>query len=47
MTGARTRETRLQRLVKAVLAVVLRLVYRVEVRGLEHYRAAGERAKEG
>jgi acyl-[acyl-carrier-protein]-phospholipid O-acyltransferase / long-chain-fatty-acid--[acyl-carrier-protein] ligase len=31
-------------LVKALLGAVLRLAYRVEVRGLENYKAAGERA---
>lgn len=30
--------------VKAIFAAVLRLLYRAEVRGLENYRAAGERA---
>ena len=30
--------------IKAIVATVLRILYRVEVRGVENYRAAGERA---
>lgn len=37
-------QRRLAPVLKAVLGCVFRLLYRVEVRGLEHYRAAGERA---
>jgi acyl-[acyl-carrier-protein]-phospholipid O-acyltransferase/long-chain-fatty-acid--[acyl-carrier-protein] ligase len=35
---------RLAGILKAGLTVLFKLLYRVEVRGLEHYRAAGERA---
>jgi acyl-[acyl-carrier-protein]-phospholipid O-acyltransferase/long-chain-fatty-acid--[acyl-carrier-protein] ligase len=31
-------------LIKAFLAAILRLAYRVDVRGIEHYKAAGDRA---
>ncbi|MEI6557324.1 MAG: AMP-binding protein [Rhodospirillaceae bacterium] len=42
--GKDGRRPALMSAVKMVLAALLRLIYRVEVRGLEHYHAAGERA---
>lgn len=49
MEESQSRQSFLRRLVpewalKALLAALLRLVYRVEVRGLGHYRKAGKRA---